>query len=245
MRRLPQFDTVTAVNSTWSSSIYHAVEVKIEKRYAKGLAITGSYTRSKLIDYENGAFAGETLGGGGIQDWQNRRGSRSASTLDQPNRFIANAVYELPGKSKLAGGWEVGAILSLFSGGPIGVTSATNNTFSQGGGQRPNWTGVSAALPHPTPDRWIDASQFFNPPAFSFGNVGPTLSRLRDAGTRQLDFSLHKNTNLTEKLKLQFRTEVFNITNTPQFAPPNALFALAQFVVPWPHIYYRAAAHLT
>ncbi len=231
LRPFPQFDNVTAVNSTWSSSIFHALEVKIEKRYAKGLAITGSYTRSKLIDYENGAFAGETLGGGGIQDWQNRRGSRSASTLDQPNRFIANAVYELPGKSKLAGGWEVGAILSLFSGGPIGVTSATNNTFSQGGGQRPNWTGVSAALPHPTPDRWIDASQFFNPPAFAFGNVGRTLSGLRDAGTRQLDFSLHKNTNLTEKLKLQFRTEVFNITNTPQFAPPNAVFGSAQFGV--------------
>src|SRR5260370_16203308 len=175
MRRLPQFDTVTAVNSTWSSSIYHALEVKIEKRYAKGLAITGSYTRSKVIDYENGAFAGETLGGGGIQDWQNRRGSRSASTLDQPNRFIANAVYELPGKSKLAVGWEVGAILSLFSGGPVGVALATNHTFPPGSGQRPNRTGVNTAPPHPTPHCWNGPSPFFHPPAFAFRDVGRTL----------------------------------------------------------------------
>jgi hypothetical protein len=90
---------------------------------------------------------------------------------------------------------------------------------------------VNPSVPNPTPDHWIDASQFFNPPPFTFGNLGRTLSGLRDAGTRQLDFSLHKNTNLTEKLRLQFRTEVFNITNTPQFAPPNAVFGNAQFGV--------------
>jgi Carboxypeptidase regulatory-like domain len=238
LRPFPQFDGVSAVNSTWGSSIYHALEIKVERRYSKGLTITGSYTRSKLIDYDIGAFAGETLGGSVIQDWQNLRSSRSVSTLDQPNRFIANSVYELPiGKNlhglagKVLAGWEVGAILSLFSGGPIGITSATNNTFSQGGGQRPNWTGINPSAPNPTPDHWIDASQFSNPPPFTFGNAGRTLSSLRDAGTRQLDFSLHKNTNLTEKLKLQFRTEVFNITNIPQFAPPNSVFGNAQFGV--------------
>jgi hypothetical protein len=100
-------------------------------------------------------------------------------------------------------GWEVSRILSLFSGGPIGITSATNNTFSQGGGQRPNWTGVNPSVPNPTPDHWINASQFSNPPPFTFGKLGRTLSGLRDAGTRQVDFSLHKTTNLTERLKLQ------------------------------------------
>ena len=70
---------------------------------------------------------------------------------------------------------------------------------------------------------------FSNPPAFTFGNAGRTLSGLRDDRTKELDISLHKNTNLTEKLKLQFRAEFFNITNTPQFAPPNSVFGSAQF----------------
>lgn len=238
LRPFPQFDNVTAFFQTWSDSIYHSLQIKAEKRYAKGLTLTGAYTRSKLIDYEIGSFAGEALGGGVIQDWSNRRGSRSISQVDQPNRFIANTVYALPfGKNRsgftgrLLGGWEVSAILSVFSGGPIGITSATNNTFSQGGGQRPNWTGINPAVSNPTPDHWIDASQFYNPPAFTFGNVGRTLSGLRDAGTRQLDFSVHKNTNLTERLALQFRAEVFNLTNTPQFAPPNSTFGSAQFGV--------------
>ena len=46
--------------------------------------------------------------------------------------------------AKVLGGWQLGVIWSGFSGGPLGVTSAVNNTFSQGGGQRSNWSGQSA-----------------------------------------------------------------------------------------------------
>src|SRR5215467_6939413 len=191
---------MNALNQTLVSSIYHALEVKVEKRYSRGLTIMASYTRSKLIDYDIGTFAGETLGGGAIQDWSNLRASRSVSTVDQPNRFILNTVYELPGKSlhglagKALGGWEVGGILSLVNGGPIGITSAVNNTFSQGGGQRPNWNGQDPSVSNPTWDHWINPAVFSNPPAFTFGNAGRSLSVLRAAGLRQLDFSVHKRT---------------------------------------------------
>jgi hypothetical protein len=118
-----------------------------------------------------------------------------------------------------------------FSGGPLGISSATNNTFSQGGGQRPNWTGVSPRLDNRSPQRWFDTSQFFNPPAYTFGNAARTYSGLRSDGTAQLDISLIKNTKLTEKLNLQFRSEFFNLTNTPRFAPPSEVFGNAQFGV--------------
>ena len=238
LRPFPQFDNVTSVNADWASSIYHALEAKVEKRYAEGLTITGSYTYSKLIDYGIGAFAGESLpSGGGFQNWSNLRAERSVSLLDQTHRFIVNTVYELPfgkdlrGAAKWMGGWEVGAILSLFSGGPIGITSAANNTFAQGGGQRPNWNGLNPKESNPTPDRWINPAPFSNPPPFTFGNAGRTLSGLRSQGTKELDVSMHKNTNLTETLRLQFRAEFFNITNTPQFAPPNSTFGSSQFGV--------------
>ena len=109
------------------------------------------------------------------------------STLDQTHRLIANTVYELPFfrdgsggfTGKLLGGWQIGAIGSAFSGGPLGVTSTVNNTFSQGGGQRPNWNGQDPCAADPTPDKWMDASVFSNPPAYTFGNAPRTFGGCR------------------------------------------------------------------
>jgi hypothetical protein len=132
---------------------------------------------------------------------------------------------------RVFGGWEAGLIGSVFSGGPLGITSAVNNTFSQGGGQRPNWSGKGAALSSPTPHLWFDTSEFSAPPAYAFGNAGRTFSSLRDDGTRGIDMSLMKNTKLRERLHLQFRAEAFNLTNTPRFAPPGQSFGAPGFGV--------------
>ena len=173
-----------------------------------------------------------------IQDFNDLRADRSVSVLDQTHRFVTSVVYALPfGKSmhgaaqKVIAGWEASGIVSVFSGPPLGVTSAVNNTFSQGGGQRPNWNGESPKLSDPTPQRWFNTADFSNPPAYTFGNAGRTFSGLRGQGTSNLDFSLHKNTKLTEKMNLQFRAECFNIMNHPQFAPPNTTLGNAQFGV--------------
>ncbi len=238
LRPFPHFEAVTNSLAGWASSIYHALEAKVEKRYARGFTVLGAYTYSKLIDYATGPFAGEDLGGGGFQNWNNLRADRSASSLDQTHRFIVNTVYEIPfGKNlrgpagKLAAGWEIGAILLGFSGGPLGLSSAVNNTFSQGGGQRPNWTGASPRLSNPAPARWFDITQFSNPLAYTFGNAGRTFSGSRSDGFSQLDFILGKSTALTEKVRLQFRAEFFNLTNTPRFGPPNVNFGNPQFGV--------------
>ncbi len=236
LRPYPQFDGVTSQQSSWAASSYHALLTKIEKRYASGLSILFSHTWSKQMDYGAGPFAGETVGASSIQDNYNLLAEWSPSTLDQTHRFIANAVYELPfykTKSGVAGrvlgGWQLGGIWSAFSGGPLGITAATNNTFSQGGGQRPNWTGVSAKLDNPTPARWFDTTQFSAPAAYAFGNTARTLGGLRSDGTAQIDATLTKNTRILEKLNLQFRAEVFNLTNSARFSPPNQVFGNAQF----------------
>ncbi len=238
LRPYPHFDGVTSSNATWASSIYHGLAMKAEKRYSNGLTVLASYTYSKSMDYSIGTFAGEDLGGAGIQNHNNLRAERSVSTLDQTHRFIFNTVYELPvfksghgPAGKLLGGWQIGAILSAYSGAPLGMNSATNNTFSQGGGQRPDWSGVSAKLDSPTPQRWFDVTRFTAPPAYTFGNSARTYSGLRSDGARQLDTSLVKNTTFAEKWNLQFRTEFFNLTNTPRFAPPNISQGNPQFGV--------------
>ena len=239
LRPYPQFDTVTALQSNIANSTYNALEVKVEKRYNKGLTVLFSYTWSKSIDLGIGGFSGDSTSAGVIQDYHNLRNEYAPSALDQTNRAVTNAVYELPFFTKqhgvvghLLGGWQVGGILSLYSGSPLGISQSTNNTFSQGGGQRPNWTGISAKLSNPTVDRWFDTSQFTLVSApYTYGNVARTLGGLRGDGLQQLDVTFTKNTTIRERLKLQFRSEFFNLTNTPQFAPPGTALGAAGFGV--------------
>ncbi len=238
LRPFPQFDAVNAVNSAWATSNYHSLQLKIEKRYARGFSVLGSWTYSKLMDYGIGPFGGETLGAGGLQNWNDLRSDWAVSTMDQTHRFVVNGVWALPFfknsnrvvKTALAG-WEIGAINSWFSGGPIGVGSAVNNTFSQGGGQRPMWNGVNPTLANPTVDKWFDTSVFSNAPSYTFGTASRTFSGLRTDITQQLDATFSKTTVLREKLRLQFRAEFFNITNSPRFAPPNSNFGNPSFAV--------------
>jgi hypothetical protein len=238
LRPYPQFQGITSQSANVATSTYHALQVKFEKRYSSGLTLQAAYTYSKNMDLATGNFSGEALGGGGIQDWNNLAADWSPSSLDQTHRLSVNAVYQFPFFraqhgffGRALGGWEIGVIGSFFSGGPLGISSATNTNFSQGGGQRPNWTGKSAKLSDPTPERWFDTSQFSAPAAYAFGNAPRTFSGLRDDGTREMDLSLMKNTTLKERLHLQFRAEAFNLTNTPRFAPPNQSFGSPAFGV--------------
>jgi hypothetical protein len=239
LRPYPQFDTVTALQSNIANSSYNAMVVKVEKRYSKGLTVMFAYTWSKSIDLGIGPFSGDSTSAGSIQDYNNLKKEYAPSALDQRNRAVMNAVYELPFFTKqqgvvgrALGGWQVGGILSLYSGSPLGITQSTNNTFSQGGGQRPNWTGVSANLSNPTVDKWFDTSQFtLVSTPYTYGNVARTLGGLRADGLRQLDVTLTKNTTIHERLKLQFRSEFFNLTNTPQFAPPGTALGANGFGV--------------
>jgi hypothetical protein len=239
LRPYPQFDGVNVLQSNIANSSYHALEVKTEKRYSKGLSVMLAYTWSKSIDLASGAFGGESLSSGGIQDFHNLRNEYAPSGIDQTHRVIASAVYELPFFSKqkriagrLLGGWQLGGIFSAYSGSPLGITQSTNNTFSQGGGQRPDWTGVSAALANPAVGKWFDTSQFtLVSTPYTYGNVARTLGGLRSKGARQLDFTMVKNTVIRERLKLQFRSELFNLTNTPQFAPPGTALGAGTFGV--------------
>lgn len=236
LRPYPHFDGVSSQGATWASSTFHALETKAEKRYASGLSILVSYTWSKLMDFGIGPFAGETLGASAFQNWFNINADKSPSTLDQTHRFIANAVYEIPFfktgmASKFLGGWQLGGIWSNFTGGPLGVTSTVNNTFSQGGGQRPNWNGQNVCLADRNVSRWLDASALSNPAPYTFGTAPRTFNGCRTDGTAQVDVTFTKNTRFRERLNLQFRAEMFNITNTPRFNPPNSAFGNPQFGV--------------
>jgi hypothetical protein len=232
----PQFTGVTSDLGTWGASTYHALQVKIEKRYSHGFSTLISYTYSKLMDDVAGLFTGESVNAGAIQDWNNLKAEWSPSTIDQTHRLVFDFIYALPffpGRKGLAGrlfgGWEMAAIGSFYSGSPLGITSAINGTDSQGGGQRPNWTGVNPGIGDPSPYRWFNTSVFSTPAAYTFGNAPRLFDGARSDWTRGLDLSLHKNLYLMEKLMLQIRADAFNLSNTPVFSPPNTSYGSSGF----------------
>ena len=238
LRPFPHFDGVASQGATWATSSYHALMARAEKRYASGLNLLVSYTYSKYMDFGTGPFGGEALGASNFQNWYDLASEWSPSTLDQTHRYVTNVVYELPffrtsqgWRRTVLGGWQTGVIWMGFSGGPLGVTSAVNNTFSQGGGQRPNWNGMNPCVENPTPQRWLDGSVFSVPAPYRFGTAPRTFGGCRSDITSQVDVTFSKNTRFREKWNVQFRAEMFNITNTPRFAPPNQNFGNPQFGV--------------
>jgi len=241
LRPYPHFLSVTATNSSFASSSYHAALVSAQRRFSRGLTLNVSYTFSKLIDLATGQFAGETLSNAGFQNNNNLRADRSLSALDAPHRLIVNGLYAAPfgagrkfNPTGIAGtimnGWELSAIYTYQSGGPLAFSSASNTTFAQGGGQRPNLIGdPKLADGERTLTRWFNTTAFAAPAPYAFGSAPRSLGGVRSDGISGVDFSVVKNTKLYESLRLQFRAEFFNLTNTVRFAPPNTSFGGATF----------------
>lgn len=238
LRPYPQFTGVTLPEASWPEARYNSLNVTLQKRFSHGFDFLSAYTWSKLIDQDAGGFSGETLGGGAIQDYNNLKAELSTSTLDQTHRLVSSAAYQLPFfvsesgiTGHVLGGWQLSTVTSFISGDPLGISSATNGTNSQGGGQRPNWNGQDPSLAKHTISHWFNTSNFTTPLAFHFGNTPRTFNYLRSDWVRNIDLSLHKDTHLTESMNLQLRVDAFNMDNTPTFAPPNTSYGSAQFGV--------------
>jgi len=249
LRPYPQYTGVTASNDGNRDTVYHALQVKLEKRFHSGGSVLVAYTWSKNIgDIETGMGWLEAGPLAGIQNNNNLRGERAVSGFDVPHRLIASYSYDLPfgrGKKFMNGvsgfaekaisNWGVNGISTFQAGFPLTFSTSSNLTDSFGGGSRPNYVGgcnvtVSGTAQSKLTD-WFNPSCFTAPPAATFGNLGRTLTSVRTAGIANYDFSLFKNTNLTERVQLSFRTEIFNIFNRVQFGPPGEVLGNAQFGV--------------
>jgi hypothetical protein len=215
------------------NSNYHALSAKLTQRFSKGLTYMIGYTWSKAIDGGSGirTNSGDTL-------WPvnsyNLRAERGLSQFDVRRRFVASYVYELPfGPGKpwathgvlgaIAGGWQLGGIVTLADGTPINVAQLGDTAGLNTLGNQPDATGIS-----PIPDNrstqqfWNIASINVTNPDLSWrpGNMGRnTLFR---PGTRQADLSLARNIKLYENHTLNFRMETFNATNHPNWNAPSS-----------------------
>jgi hypothetical protein len=212
---------------SYGESFYHGLQVRLDKRYARGVTFGLSYTWSKSHgDGENGGQEGASF-----QNVLDRRGSRGLFRFDQTHNFVGHFVWELPGQQlqgvakHILGGWQANGILSLRSGFPFGLTQSTADVGLANASIRPDVVGETIPS-DPTRKLW------YNPQAFQrvtcrvpgqedlchYGNLG--YNALRGPGQSQMDFSLYKNFAITERYRVQFRWEAFNVFNTPFFSNP-------------------------
>ena len=246
LRPHPQFGSVNMRAVRAGASIYHSMQLKFERRFSRGFSLLGAYTVSKLITDANSRFS-VGFSNPGFQNNNNQRAERSLGSTDVPQRFVLSYNWELPfgpGRAllggsrsvagKVVGGWQVNGVTTLQNGLPLGLSTSANQTNSLGGGSRPNNSGTSAKLSGSIQSRlnkYFDTSVFSQPPAFTFGNTGRTLPDVRAPRRVNFDFSAIKTVGLTEHVKLQVRSEFFNLLNHPLFSGPATTLGTATFGV--------------
>jgi hypothetical protein len=229
-----------------SHSSYHALYLKVQQRFSRGLTFLSSFAWGKSIDNGSGIRTsdGDSLTPSNNYNLELERG---LSAFDFRRRWTTSWIWELPvGKGKrflgrggltdyVLGGWQFGGILTLQDGFPFTVLCGAGNIQNGGIICYPDATGEDPNLPHDEQTR----TRFFNTDAFvnrngairpfRYGTVG--RNSVIGPGIISFDASLNKKFNLTESKYLEFRTEVFNLPNHPIWNPPGNQIGTANYGV--------------
>ena len=224
-----------------TNSTYHAGQLALTKRFSSGLSFLASYTFSKTLDYVstfNVAGSAPRLVAGEndlAQNPFNIKAEHGPSLFDARHRFVFSGSYELPfpkdgapAARALFGGWQLNAIANFASPTPFTVYDSANVSMQ---GSAPEVSGFFSSRPdlvaNPnngprTADQWVSRSAFrrLDPitEAGNFGNEG--RNAVRGPGIANVDVSLLKTFSFTERWRLQFRAECFNLANHANFGLP-------------------------
>ncbi len=244
MRPYPEYTTVTMYRNNVGHSTYHSLQAKLEKRFARGFSFSAAYTFSRLIDDAGAVFDSAVLTGPvanyQVADSFNRKLEKSVSTGNIPHILAVSSVYELPwGRGRahplrgwvdwVAGGWQLAGTMRLQSGSPLAVTQATNfNAFAGFGIQRPNLVAdPNLSADQRTTGQWFNTKAFTTAPQFTIGNA--SRNPVSGPGYHVADVMVGKIFPVTERFRVEFRAEAFNVTNTPSLGNPNVSYGNAAF----------------
>jgi hypothetical protein len=224
----PEFGS-NAINTTQNTgySWYHSLQLSVQKRFAKGYTVQGSYTFSKWMQAVNLLNAVDPVP------------VREISDADAPHRFNISAIYELPfgkGKSllsnshgvvdRLVGGWQLSGIWNLQSGFPL----QWNNVIYYG-----DPSNIVLPLDQRTPYSWFNVANFETASAKQLlSNQLRTwplrFSTIRRQRINNMDLALIKQTRIREGQSIEFRAEALNAFNHPYFPVPNMTVTTAQSI---------------
>ncbi len=229
-RALAKFGRIGNINvlMPFGTATYDSLQTQLTRRLNAGSQIGLSYTFSKAIGYADNSDSGMTFNS--VSQWAR---NRAVTGFDRTHNLQIYSVYELPfgpGKrwaaggpaARLSGGWQLNAIISTISGTPFTVTSSGTSLNAPGNTQTADQVLSDVKiLGNVGPGQ-----SYFEPGAFApvtavrYGTVG--RNSMRGPRVFNMDASLFRNFKLTERFGLQFRTEIFNLTNTPAFNNPGA-----------------------
>jgi hypothetical protein len=210
------FGNINQVN-TGGNSNYNALWATVNKHFSRGFEFLASYTYSKSLDY-NSLSTGETYI---IQNAYNPRGDYGRSEFDARHRFVLSGFYELPFKAnRVVEGWQLGIVTQAQSGNPLNPTLAIGPGPGISLTVRPDITGAIQTTGDPS--QWFANKAVFVSPCVGAICHPGDLGRNAITGPNFLntDFSVTKNTKITERFTLQFRSEMFDVFNHPNFGNP-------------------------
>ncbi len=214
----PNFASIEAIEPI-SHSSYNSLQTSLARQFTAGLAGTVGYTWSKCLDNGSATTSAEQ-GEWAVYDAYNPKLDRGPCSYNSTQVFTANAIYSLPFHGNRAvSGWQVSPIISRFTGLPINIQnmlfSYQSNIGGSVEGERADAVpGCNATVRH-VHTMWFNPDCFVEMPYGTIGNAG------RDAVPNpnyfNWDFSVMKNTKITERVSAQFRAEFFDILNHPNF----------------------------
>jgi hypothetical protein len=223
--------TATTAYPVFEGSHYDALQVQLNRRFANGFLMTTSYTFGKGIDYAPYNELAFVVYPG-------------LTKYNRTNTFTYTATWQLPfGKGRkyansgparyILGDWQIAGLWTWESGLPLNFAQSTTSNLASalnapGNFQWPEQVAPVQILGHEGPGQyWFSKSSFAAPAAGTIGNVGRDI--LYGPNLFAINASISRLFNITERFKLTFRGEAFNMTNTPQFDQPDTTFGDAAF----------------
>lgn len=247
LRPFPQYTSIRNNSQPTGYNQYHALQVRLQKRFAQGTSFLVGYTLSKSLGAAGGnSFSDAFAGSGGARfqalDTFRRELEKAHTELDQAHVFVTSFIYELPfghhrrfGSSwggtlnNILGGWQVQGILRYQSTPTIRVTGGpVLPGFA--GGNRPIWVSSDVRSStdigdfDPAVDRYLNFNAFVRPDSFTLGDTPRRIPHVRGPSFLNEDFSVIKKIFIGEQVQVQLRGEFFNIFNRHIFRAPSANF---------------------
>ncbi len=222
---------------TEGNSSYNALQVDLTRRLSQGLQFRADYTWSKNLDLNSGLTGAQAQNQAQmILDRNDLRRDWGPSALNPTSQSSLSTTYELPfgqGRrwlnnagglaGKLLSGWQVNGIVALLTGFPF-TPQLGSNRSADGNTRNPDRPSLNPSFTGPVvlgqQARWYNPAAFVQPAAGTFGNLGRGV--YSGPGLAEVDLSVFKNTTLSERVNLQFRSEIFNLLNRTNLGTPNA-----------------------
>ena len=217
--------------TSWGRSSYHSLQTQYNRRFSKGFSFMVNYTWAKAIDIGCTGWFVESCS---QQNPYNFNIDRSVSGIDLTHNLNFNWVLEIPFKSSspalkaILGGWKFNGLAMFTSGQPYtpNVNGDIAGTGLPNGRYRPDYVGDPSPA-NPTPAVWLNKAAFAVPQTGTFGNAG--RNSLRADGINNVDFSFFKVFSVTETFRVEYRVELFNGFNSPQYRAPSANISRGNF----------------